>query len=54
MRTEAQFYEEHLADLIDILTTKINPFYIKCSMDDQDEMELDALGSLLQDVERLY
>lgn len=53
MRTEAQFYNDHLEYLLDLLTEKIGEIENKGTMDDQDEMELDALDSLFRDVEGL-
>lgn len=53
MRTEAQFYNDHLGFLIGQVETKISVLEGKSTMDDQDEMELEALDTLLQDLERL-
>ena len=53
MRTVDQFYEQHLIDHIDIISVKISNLEDKGDMDDQDEMELEALDQLLRDLEKL-
>ena len=53
MRTVDQFYEQHLIDLFDIISVKISNLEDKGDMDDQDEMELEALDQLLRDLEKL-
>ena len=53
MRTEDQFYEDHLENLINTIIKEVSAIENRGELDDQDEMELEALDRLMRDLEGL-
>lgn len=53
MRTEDQFYFDHIDQCISLVADRIHYLEGLTMMSDQDEMELNALDRLLRDLEAL-